>query len=330
MNANKHIIDSTYNELKKSSEADDDNYSKAKNTIIAYNKDFKDFVKFCKVYNKDPYAKDYECIKIYLHSLGRSNLKISTINRRLASIAHMYSEKNIEFNRSHYLITREIKNLKKKLGSSVTQKEALEPEQLDLIVNVINKKIKKNPNILNNYRDKALLSLLLYGGFRRSELSTLNIENVTKRNDYILIKLDKSKADQEGKNPGTAIYKNTQKEYIPYCPVRSYYNWIEIAKIKNGRIFRHIDITNKILPHNSISDKAIALIVKKRTKDAGFNPALFSGHSGRAGIVTALKRRGASNEEIKKITKQKSDSVVDSYDRRVEETENTLAKYLKR
>lgn len=332
MSKKKEYIDLTTNEIRAAKKKLLENKSKANNTLLSYKKDFKDFEKFCENKNVNPYGKDYEIITDYLMYLGLRQRKVSTIKRRLSSISFMYEQKGVDFKRTHTKIKEVMKELKNEYGESVEQVEPLEPEDLDLIIDIIDKEINENVRKLINYRDKAILSFLLYGGFRRSEVSNLDIGDIkfNKKEQCLKIKLKKSKADQTGKNLPTNIHKNVENEFIPYCPVRIYNKWIEVSNIKEGKVFRHIDTSNTILPHNSISDKAIALIVKKWSKKAGFDDKMLSGHSGRAGIITALKRANASNEEIKKITKHKSDSVIESYDRRAKEGENITHKYLKR
>ena len=328
MTENKHI-DLTLEELEQISNKDEELYIKSENTLLAYHKDFKDYENFCKNKNKDPFNLDYKFIKLYLTWLGTRNLKISTIKRRLSAISHMYAEKDLDFNRTHFLIKNEVNKLKRKLKETVDKTAALEIEDLDKILEIINEEISTNPKRLINYRDKAILSLLLYGGFRRSELSNLNKENVRKTSQGIEIQLEKSKADQTGINEPTMIYYYEKKEFLKICPARSYVDWLEISKIPSGRIFRHIDTSNTI-SHDKLSDKSISLIVKKWSKLAGLDWQRLSGHSGRAGFVTSFKKLGASHEEIKNITKHKSDNVLDGYDRAAKNSQNIVKKYLNR
>ena len=141
--------------------------------------------------------------------------------------------------------------------------------------------------------------------------------------------MEKSKADQTGLNEPTMIYYYEKKEFLKICPARSYVDWLEISKIPSGRIFRHIDTSNTI-SHDKLSDKSISLIVKKWSKLAGLDWQRLSGHSGRAGFVTSFKKLGASHEEIKNITKHKSDNVLDGYDRTAKNSQNIVKKYLNR
>ncbi len=47
-----------------------------------------------------------------------------------------------------------------------------------------------------------------------------------------------------------------------------------------------------------LGDRGVAEVVKRRTLDAGLDPSLFSGHSLRAGFVTAATRAGVPGVSI--------------------------------
>ena len=59
-----------------------------------------------------------------------------------------------------------------------------------------------------------------------------------------------------------------------FCPVIALKNWIEIFDLKKGRIF-------------DISDKSVALIIKKYASYAGLDSHRYAGHSLRSGFATS-------------------------------------------
>jgi hypothetical protein len=62
----------------------------------------------------------------------------------------------------------------------------------------------------------------------------------------------------------------------------------------------------------------VALIVKRWALEAGFDPALFAGHSLRSGLATAAAKAGKSERSIMKQTGHRSVSVVRRYIRDAE------------
>lgn len=60
-----------------------------------------------------------------------------------------------------------------------------------------------------------------------------------------------------------------------------------------------------ILP-DRLSGEAVSNVIKARLADAGYDPAAFSGHSLRAGFVTAAAMAGASTLKIMEATGHRS------------------------
>jgi len=60
----------------------------------------------------------------------------------------------------------------------------------------------------------------------------------------------------------------------------------------------------------------VAQIVKSRAEAAGFDPALFSGHSLRAGFVTSALHHGADILRVMDVTRHREVSTLKTNDRR--------------
>ena len=87
-------------------------------------------------------------------------------------------------------------------------------------------------------RDRALLLLGFAGGFRRSELAALDVEDVLPTDDGLVVKLRRSKTDPEGKGRDVGIpYGSTPST----CPVRALTAWKTAAGISEGALFRGVD-----------------------------------------------------------------------------------------
>ncbi len=63
----------------------------------------------------------------------------------------------------------------------------------------------------------------------------------------------------------------------------------------------------------SMSDRAVARVVQARAAAAGYDPARFTGHSLRAGFITAGTRAGASVFKLKEVSRHRSTDVLASY-----------------
>ena len=166
-----------------------------------------------------------------------------------------------------------------------------------------------------------------FGAFRRSELVNLSYENIDITENGLIIKMNKSKTDQEGNLEPKGLEKSNNIN-SPYCPYYNYLIWLNVSKIIKGKIFRHIDTSN-IINHENLSDKAIALIIKNRSLKAGIENNKLSGHSFRAGFATELAKQGATESEIMKTTQHKSADMVRRYIRDAEILKTPAKKYIK-
>jgi len=319
-----------FDKLTKLADLNELNYNQAENTQIAYSKDWKDFEKFCKKYNRKDLPAEYDTIRNYLVFLSGGQKKIyklNTIKRRLASIAAKHKELNHTFNSSHPIIKRQMDSIKRNLKNNLEQTSPLLFDDLKKIIDEIDKEISQNGFKKINYRDKAIILIGWFGAFRRSELVNLEYENIALTENGLIIKMNKSKTDQEGKLEPKGLERSSNKN-SPYCPYYNYLIWINESKISSGKIFRHIDTSNSI-NHESLSDKAIALIIKNRALKAGIPNEKLSGHSFRAGFATELAKKGATESEIMKTTQHKSADMVRRYIRDAEILKTAAKKYIK-
>ena len=81
--------------------------------------------------------------------------------------------------------------------------------------------------------------------------------------------------------------------------------WVAAAPILDGFLFRKLTPQGR-LTEKSMSDKGVALVVKARAAAAGYDPALFFGHSLRAWFLTEAGRQGANLFKMKDHSRQTS------------------------
>jgi integrase len=123
---------------------------------------------------------------------------------------------------------------------------------------------------------------------RRSELVNLDVEDIAKTREGIILTLRWSKTDQEGQGTELAI-PNWRKPAT--CPVTILEAWLTWAKIKSGPVLRKVR-QKGVVEDKRLSDRAVALILKRCVGHAGFAPEEFSGHSLRAGFATSAAAAG--------------------------------------
>jgi site-specific recombinase XerD len=267
--------------------------SKSANTIRAYKSDFNHFIDFCKKNNFKPLPADPKIVSFYITHLS-SNSKVSTLKRRLASISVIHKIKGHYIDIKHPLIIENLMGIQRKKGVFQKSKNPILINELKEIINVIDK-IEKNQN--RKTRDKALILLGFAGGFRRSELVSIDFEDLEFTQEGIKIFIKRSKTDQSGEGMIKAIPYFKEKNF---CPVFFLKDWIEISQKKKGFLF-------------DISDKMVALLIKKYLSAIGYDSKKYSGHSLRSGFATVAANSGADEKSIMTMTGHKTSQMVRRY-----------------
>jgi site-specific recombinase XerD len=266
--------------------------SKSSNTLRAYKADYKDFTRFCINHGFKSMPTDPKILSLYLTHLSQTS-KFSTLKRRLASISVIHRLSGHYIDTKHPMITENLMGIKRVKGSYQKAKKPILINDLKSIVNVID----KDQNEKRRIRNRALILVGFAGGFRRSELVAILIEDIDFVPEGVKIFIKRSKTDQsgEGMTKGIPYFSNQN-----YCPVISLKNWLKKSEIKSGKIF-------------DMSDRSVALTVKKYTAIAGLDSNKYSGHSLRSGFATSAAELGAEERSIMAMTGHKTTQMVRRY-----------------
>ena len=267
--------------------------SKSVNTLRAYKSDYKDFSSFCVKNNFSSLPADPKILSIYLTHLSQTS-KFSTLKRRIASISVIHKLKGHYIDTKHPVIRENLLGIKRVKGSNQKAKKPILINDLKLIINTISKlKIKD----IRKTRDKAIILIGFAGGFRRSELVAIDNEDVEFVREGVKIFVKRSKTDQSGEGMTKAI---PSFDNAFYCPVLHLQDWLAKGKTKKGKIF-------------PISDKSVALIIKKYANLAGLDGNKYAGHSLRSGFATSTAESGAEERNIMAMTGHKTTQMVRRY-----------------
>jgi integrase len=166
---------------------------------------------------------------------------------------------------------------------------------------------------LRDLRDRALLLVGFAGAFRRSELVAINCTDLEWAPEGLIVTLPRSKTDQEGQGRLVAIPRGSPD----LSPVEALVVWLRSAGIEEGTVFRAIDCHGSVYG-DGLSPDSVARIIKKRAAAVGLDPARFSGHSLRAGLVTSAAAAGVPEWAIKRLTGHRSGAMLHRYVRPVD------------
>ena len=270
--------------------------SKAYNTIRAYKADIKSFELFCAKLNLKAFPADPKTVSLFITELSTKNSKLSTIKRKLAAIKVTHNLAGIYIDLKNPIINENLNSIKKQLGSYQKSKKPILLEDLKSIV----MEIDKENEIKIKLRNKALILIGFSGAFRRSELVSVELDDIDFVKEGVKIFIKKSKTDQSGEGMIKAIPYFTSEKF---CPVLSLSNWINFLKTVENNSNRVFDM----------SDKNVALIVKKYALKTGLDPKKYAGHSLRSGFATTTAENGAEERQIMAMTGHKSNQMVRRY-----------------
>ncbi len=292
----KSLHEATLNNLKN---------SKANNTLRAYKSDFRHFAAFCAKHSFNSIPSEEKIVSLYLTHLSK-NSKISTLRRRLVSISMVHKLKGHYLDTKHPIIVENLMGIKRIKGSIQKGKKPLLISHLKSIINVIDQqKIEE----IKKIRDKSIILIGFGGGFRRTELMSIDLEDLEFVSEGLKITLKRSKTDQfgEGMIKGIPYFTNEN-----YCPVLNIRKWIKISKIKSGPIFRRFT-KGSHLTDKRLTDQSVVLLIKKYLNLAGIENNNFAGHSLRSGFATVAAESGADERSIMATTGHKNAQMVRRY-----------------
>lgn len=275
------------------------NAAHSPNTVRAYKADLTKFLDWGGELPSTPeQIASYMVVMVTEH-----HWKFSSIVRSLYAISHWHRAQHSSNPVVDELVKQVRRGLAKTHGQPPKQSEALELPHLIRVLDSI------PDNCLTGLRDRALLTLGFFGAFRRSELVSLEFEQITTVPQGIEITLTRSKTNKFG---ALEVKPIVLAQNSSVCPITNLNKWLSAANIAEGPIFRAMTANNQ-LGHNSISSQTFYNILKQRIKQSGLTPDEFTPHSLRAGFITSAYKAGKDRYRIKQVSGHKSDSVLDMY-----------------
>ena len=266
------------------------NYAINPNTERAYKSDLSMYhCWLSRLKNSSSLPHNPGVIADYLVHLDDIDKSISTIRRHVQAISWVHRLKGHDTPPTRSAVVKKtVEAIIRRRNEQERQVNATSktPATVDIIIAMVG---QCDTASLIGKRDKALLLLGFSGAFRRSELVNLRAQNISINIEGADIRLQKSKTDQIGRGEVVSI---TRGQCLESCPVASVVDWMNAAGIESGPLFRPVRKGDR-LQSGGLSDRTVARIVKNYALGLGLNPAAFSGHSLRSGMLTSAAESGA-------------------------------------
>src|SRR3954454_18466153 len=193
--------------------------SLAEATRRAYRSDFEHFSEWSRGKRLSPMPASPRTLIAYVVDLSRTH-RISTIERRLASISAAHRLAGAPNPARHPSLRPVLEGLRREKGVAQEQKAPALTAQMKQIS-------RRIPETLAGMRERALLLIVFAGALRRSELVALDVEDVSLCDEGIVLLIRRGKTDQQGRGRKVGIHSG---EHELSCPVRSLGVWLQVSE----------------------------------------------------------------------------------------------------
>lgn len=214
-------------------------------------------------------------------------LAVSTLRQRLAALAQWHNEQGFPDPTKAPIVRQAMRGIRALHPAQEKQARPLQLDELERVVGALDRAVdaarlgNDRAGELRNLRNKSLILLGFWRGFRSDELCRLRVEHVeAKAGEGISCFLGRTKGDRQ--NLGTTF---KAPALTRLCPVDAYLDWIVAAQLTTGDVYRPIDRWGHVGEHGLHID-SIAPLLRAILRNGGLDDAkAYSGHSLRRGFA---------------------------------------------
>lgn len=298
-------------------------YSKAPATRDAYNSDLADFARWCPWQGLPHLPAEPATVYAYLSFLvegdNAAGWAMATLRRRLSAIGFAHEDAGYPNPCRHVRVTELMKALGRRFGRPADKRHALSTDQLRQMIAPL------DLDMLSGLRDRALLLVGFATAIRRANLASLTVEQLTRRSEGYVVRLLRTKVDQEavGRAVGIPAFPDS-----PWCPVAALDAWLTRSETTEGPVWRRVT-RYQTVGTDALHPSSVALIVKRAARAAGIPSSKLAGHSLRAGHVTEASENGAPSWQVMRQTDHKRIETLNGYIRSHGVFRDNSARYLR-
>lgn len=227
-----------------------------------------------------------------------TSLSIRTLRRRVVTLKEAHRLVGMEVSPADDpLIKRVLRGIANTEGKPANKAPPLLIDQATDI-------IRRLDGSVAGIRDRALILVGWALFLRRSELVALERRDVSFQKDRAIVRVRRSKTDQESTGAMLAIPRLNG----PACPVTALNHWLSLSGITDGPIFRRVLKGGNLgRADQGLTPHSVNLILKRRALEAGVeDPDIFSGHSLRRGGITQAYASDQNESDIQRVSRHQS------------------------
>lgn len=276
--------------------------SRAHNTQRGYRSNWADFTGWCGHEHRQPLPADPETINGYIVALAAAGAKVTTIARRLSSIAYAHRIAGHPSPTEHPRVQLVWEGIRREHRAEPDRAKPLMPPALWDVLTML-------PDTPSGHRDAAILLVGFVGALRRSELAAAHIEHLDDHPRGRVLRIPVSKTDQHGAGQLVVLPASGRPEH---CPVTALDRWLGHLEPGPGPLFRPVRRSGFVMP-GGMSTVAMANAVQRACAKAFGPDHGYSAHSLRSGFATYAAGRGASDRAIARQTRHRSMASLEAY-----------------
>lgn len=214
-------------------------------------------------------------------------LALSTLRLRLAALSQWHVSQGFPDPTKAPVVRQVLKGIRSLHPAREKQAAPLQLMQLQQVADGLDAQAQQalqngdRGQLLRSRRDRALLLLGFWRGFRSDELCRLQIEHVEAvAGSGMTLYLPRSKGDRD--NLGITHQAPALRRL---CPVQAYLDWIGTAGLSQGPVFRRIDRWGR-LAEDGLNPNSLIALLRRILEQAGIPAETYSSHSLRRGFAT--------------------------------------------
>ena len=234
-----------------------------------------------------------------------TTLAVATLQHRIIAIHRAHLDAGQPSPALDPLVKRTMQGIRRTRGTAQRRVKALVKDD---IIELVLTAEKQKP--LKAARDVALILVGFAGAFRRSELVSIQRQDISEFDHGLEIHIRRTKTQQEA---GHTVFIPCAKS--SRCPVKALKNWLDLSGIASGAVFRRINRHDQVLSSDALTAQSVALMLKAVTTTAKGTAAAkaVAGHSLRAGYCTEAAGAGVPTHIIMDQTGHRSSATLAKY-----------------
>ncbi|MGH3414661.1 MAG: site-specific integrase [Marmoricola sp.] len=267
----------------------------AESTRAVYRCMWGQWERWCQARGVVPMPASPAMICAYLTDRAGDGVAVGTLDMDCGAISYEHRRHGLEDPILSDAVRQVRRGLRRLIGAAPRrQARPLQTEDIRIIVTAIDRTTPKGT------RDAAIILLGFASALRRSELAALEVGDIEYKPGGIIVTVAKSKSDQDGEGQRVAVVHG---QHAATDPIGALNAWLAIRGRASGPLFTSLQ--RRIVGLEPISGQAIAIALRNRAREAGFDAERITPHSLRAGHATSAAMAGVSLDRIAAQTRHK-------------------------